>query len=100
MYRIYCLHFNLDEPEFDIKNTNFVDKMLQRNSFLNDRIWIIRYFQNHCQLLKLAIRDMPFETKLTPLVNTQGLTDSVSLLNDHKNGRNSGGHKRPKTFWA
>ena len=68
-------------------------------------ICTIRYFQTHCQLLKLTIRDMPFETKLTTLVNMQGLTDSVSLEDDHKNDRNSRGHHctphppTPTTKW-
>ena len=25
MQRVYCLHDSLDEPEFEMKNTNFVD---------------------------------------------------------------------------
>ena len=76
---LLCLQYNLNEPEFERKNTYFVDEVLQRNSFLNERIWIFEYFQNHSPLLKLTIRDMPFETKLTPLVKTQGLIDKVSL---------------------
>ena len=44
MYRAYCLQYSLNEPEFEMKNTIFVDKVLQRYSFLNERIWIFRYF--------------------------------------------------------
>ena len=36
MYMVYGLHYSLSEPGFEMKNTNFVDKVLQRNSFLNE----------------------------------------------------------------
>ena len=38
-------------------------------------MWVIRYFQ----ISKSTIRGKPFKTKLTSLVNTQGLTDRASL---------------------
>ena len=64
--------------------------VLQRNQFVNDRIWIIRYFQTHSQLSKPTIRDISFKTKLTSLVNTQVVTDSGSLKSDNNNDRKSG----------
>ena len=79
IYRVYCLHYSLNEPVFEMKNTNFVHKVLQRNQILNEWIWIIRYFPTPYQLLNWTISDMPFETKLTTLINTQGLTDNASL---------------------
>ena len=36
MYRVYCVHYSSNEPEFEMKNHNFVDKVLQGNSFLNE----------------------------------------------------------------
>ena len=41
---------------------------------------------------------MLFPTKLSSLINTLGLIDSVSLETHHNKGRNSGSHKWPKTF--
>ena len=79
MYRIYCLNYILNEWEVKLKNTKFFDRVFQHNIFLNKRIWIIRYFLTHCQLSKFPIRDMPFKTKFTALVNARGLTDSASL---------------------
>ena len=55
MFRFYGVNYVLNESQVKLKNTNFVNKMLQRNQFLNERIWIIRYFQTHCQLSKLRI---------------------------------------------
>ena len=57
------------------------------------------------------MRNIPFKRKLTSVVNTKGQTYSVSLkerptitdsilLKNHNNGRNSGDHNWPKTFWA
>ena len=43
---------------------------------------------------------MLFPTRLTSLINTEGLIDSASLEKHHNNRRNSGGNKWPKTFWA
>ena len=80
MYMIYCLNYILNEWEVKLKNTKFFDKVFQHNIFLNKRIWIIRYFQTHCQLSKFPIRDMPFKTKCTALVNSRGLTDSAWLI--------------------
>ena len=79
MYMAYCLHYSLNEPGFELKNTNFVAKVLQHNQFLNERIWIIRYFQTNCQLLKSTIWDMFFKTEMYPLVHMQGLIDIVPL---------------------
>ena len=47
-------------------------------SFING-IWIIRYSQSYYQFSKCTIRDIPLKTRLTSLVNMQGLTDSASL---------------------
>ena len=33
MYRVYCLPYSLNEPEFKMENTNFGDKLLQRNMY-------------------------------------------------------------------
>ena len=79
MYRIYCLNYILNEWEVKLKNTKLFDRVFQHSIFLNKRIWIIRYFQTHCQLSKFPIRDMPFKTKFTALVNARGLADSASL---------------------
>ena len=45
MYRAYCLQYSLNEPEFEMKNTIFVDKVLQRYSFLNERILFLDIFK-------------------------------------------------------
>ena len=63
----------------EIEKHKVFDRVFQHNRFLNKRIWIHRYFQTHCQLSKFPIRDMPFKTKFTALVNARGLTDSASL---------------------
>ena len=75
IYRIY----HLNELQVEFKSTNFVDRLYQGNQILNDRIWTIRYFQTHNLLSKFALRNMPFKTSFTSLVNMQGLTDSASL---------------------
>ena len=79
MYRAYCLNYILNEWGVKLKNTNFCDRVLQHNAFLNKRIWNIRCVQTHCQLSKFTKRDMPFKTKFTALVTVQGLTDGASL---------------------
>ena len=44
----------------------FVNKMLQCSPFFNERIWIIRFFQTHCQLPKFKMRDIPFNPPTPP----------------------------------
>ena len=51
--------------------------LLKNNRLLNERISIIEYFQDHCQLLKFTIRDMFFKAKLASLINSQVLTETV-----------------------
>ena len=55
-------------------------------------------FDTHCQLSKFTMQNMPSKTKLTSLINTQGLTDGSILNNGRNNGRNSGGRNWLKTF--
>ena len=63
----------------EIEQNKFLDTVLQHKELLNKWIWIIIPFQNHCQLSKFTIQDMPFETIFISLVNTRGQTDSTSL---------------------
>ena len=79
VHMVYWLNHILNESELKLKNTNFLTRVLQHNKLCDKRISIIGYFQTHCQLSKFTIRDMPFKTKLTSLVNTRGLTESASL---------------------
>ena len=79
MYRVYCLNYILNECEVKLKNTKSFNRVLQPNIFLNKWIWLIRCFQTHCQLSKFTIRDMPFKTKFTTLVDARGLADTASL---------------------
>ena len=79
MYRVHCLNYIVIEWPVYIENHIFFNKVLQNNIFLNKWIWIIRWFQMHCHLLQFTIRDTPFKTKLTTLVNARGPTDRASL---------------------
>ena len=47
IYMIYYLNHILNELEVKFKSPNFIDRLLQGNQILNDRIWTIRYFQTH-----------------------------------------------------
>ena len=47
-----------------------------------------------------SLRYIPFPTKITSLINSQGLVDSDSPENHHNNRRNSESQRWPKTFWA
>ena len=100
MYRVYCLNCISKESEVELRNTNFVDKMLQHNQFSNEQMWIIKYYQIHSQLSKITMHGISFKTKLTSLVNTQGLTDSALLKGDHNNDRNSADHNWLKAFFG
>ena len=100
MYRTYCLNYILNEWEVKLKNTKFFDSVFQHNIFLNKRIWIIRYFQTHCQLSKFPIRDMPFKTKFAKLVNARGLTESASLKITRITAATLTAITDRKLFWA
>ena len=65
----------------------YFDTVLQHKISLSKRIWIMICIQTHCQLLKFTVRDSPFNTKFTSLVNTRGLTNSASLKNRQNKGR-------------
>ena len=98
-YRVYCLNYILNESQVNMKDINFVTSLLRCDQLFLEWAQIIKYFYTHCKLLKIMIRDMLFPTKLTSLINTQGLIDSASLKkNHHNNRRNSGSHTWPKTF--
>ena len=96
----FCVAYILNKSEVKLKYINFINKMLQYNQFLNERIWIVKSFQTRCQLSKLIIRHILFKTKLTSLVNAQGLIDSVRLKNDYNNDRSSGAITDLKPFGA
>ena len=53
-----------------------------------------------CKLLEFTIQGMSFKTRFTSMVDTRGMSDSVSLRNIKHNDRNSGEHNWHKTFWA
>ena len=57
-------------------------------------------YKSHCQLSKFTIRDMSFKTKVNSLVNKWELADGAWLNNQRNDGRNTGGHKWPETFWS
>ena len=78
-YRVYCLNYILNESQVNMKDSNFVTSLLRCDQLFLEWAQIIKYFYTHCKLLKIMIRDMLFPTKLTPLINTQGLIDSASL---------------------
>ena len=61
----------------EIEKYDFFNRVSYHNKFFNKRIWIIKCFQTHYLLLKFTIRDMPFKTKLTSLVDTRALTDNA-----------------------
>ena len=79
MYRVYCLNYILNESQVNMKNTNFVTSLLRCDQLFLEWVQMIKYLQTHSKLLKFIILDMLFPTKLTPLINTQGLIDSASL---------------------
>ena len=57
-------------------------------------------YKSHCQLSKFTIREMSFKTKVNSLVNKWELADGAWLNNQRNDGRNTGGHKWPETFWS
>ena len=79
IYSVYCLNYILNDWEVKLKTTHFLTRLLQHNTLFYKRIWNISCFQTHHQFSKFTIQDMPFKTKLTPLVNTRELTDNASL---------------------
>ena len=100
VYRVYCPNYILNKWEAKLEHTNSMKKVSKRNRLLTSEYEVLTIFKLTAKYRKSKYRSCPLKQKFTSMVDMWGLPDSASIESITHNGRNSGGHKWPKTCWV